>query len=181
MSHTPPPSSGPTQAGGYPEGRDLSVILVGVMLSLFLAALDQTVIVTALPTIAADLGDGGYLSWVVTAYLLTATATAPLYGKLADIHGRRFALYLALGVFTAGSVACALSPTMLALVLARAVQGLGAGGLMAVPMTIVADAIPAKDRGRYQGYITSVYAFASLAGPVIGGTLTDFLDWSLIF
>ena len=174
---SPPASARPTQL----QGRDLRTVLIGVMLALFLAALDQTVIVTALPTIAEDLGDGAYLSWVVTAYLLTATATAPLYGKYADIRGRRVALFLALGIFTAGSVACALSPTMLALILARAVQGLGAGGLMAVPMTIVADAIPARDRGRYQGYITSVYALASLAGPVIGGTLTDFFDWTLIF
>lgn len=165
----------------YLKGRDLIVVLIGIMVAMFLAALDQTVIVTALPTIAADLGDGGYLSWVVTAYLLTATATAPLYGKLADIRGRRFALYLALLVFTIGSILCALSPSMLFLVLARGLQGLGAGGLMAVPMTVVADAIPARDRGRYQGFITSVYAMASLIGPIIGGTLTDFFHWSLIF
>jgi EmrB/QacA subfamily drug resistance transporter len=178
---SPPSPSFPSGQPAYLQGRDLRIVLVGVMLALFLAALDQTVIVTALPTIAEDLGDGAYLSWVVTAYLLTATATAPLYGKFADIRGRRVALFLALGVFTAGSIACALSPTMLTLILARAVQGLGAGGLMAVPMTIVADAIPARDRGRYQGYITSVYAVSSLAGPVIGGTLTDFFDWTLIF
>lgn len=182
MTSHPSPSapSAPTQPA-YLEGRDLRIVLIGVMLAMFLAALDQTVIVTALPTIAADLGDDFYLPWVVTAYMLMATATAPLYGKYADIRGRRTALFLALGVFTVGSIACALSPTMLALVLARAVQGLGAGGLMAVPMTIVADAIPARDRGRYQGYITAVYALASLAGPVIGGTLTDFFHWSLIF
>ncbi|MGX1309415.1 EmrB/QacA subfamily drug resistance transporter [Amorphus suaedae] len=177
---SPASPSAPTH-GSFLEGRDLRIVLIGVMLAMFLAALDQTVIVTALPTIAADLGDEAYLPWVVTAYMLMATATAPLYGKYADIRGRRVALFLALGIFTVGSVACALSPTMLALVLARALQGLGAGGLMAVPMTIVADAIPARDRGRYQGYITAVYALASLAGPVIGGTLTDFFDWSLIF
>ncbi|MDQ0314752.1 MDR family MFS transporter [Amorphus orientalis] len=176
---TDPHPGHPTDA--MPRGRELVLILVGIMLALFVAALDQTVIVTALPTIAADLGDGGYLSWVVTAYLLTATATAPLYGKLADIKGRRFALYLALFVFTIGSVMCALAPSMLVLVIARGVQGLGAGGLMVLPMTVIADVIPARERGKYQGYIATVFTLSSLAGPVIGGTLADFFHWSLIF
>jgi EmrB/QacA subfamily drug resistance transporter len=161
--------------------RETSIILVGVMIALMLAALDQTVIVTALPSIVADLGEGSALAWVVTAYLLTATATAPLYGKLADTRGRRLALFLALGLFLVGSVACALAPGMLALVLARALQGLGAGGLIAVPMTIVGDVVPPRERGKYQAYIAAVYATSSIAGPAIGGTLSEYAHWSLIF
>jgi EmrB/QacA subfamily drug resistance transporter len=158
-----------------------SNVLVGVMIAMSLAALDQTVIVTALPSIVADLGNGAALSWVITAYLLTATATAPLYGKLADTRGRRVALFLALGLFLAGSVACALAPGMLSLILARGLQGIGAGGLIAVPMTIVGDVVPPSERGKYQAYIAAVYATSSIAGPAIGGSLSEYAHWSLIF
>ena len=163
------------------SARETRVLVTGVMFALALAALDQTIVVTALPTIAADLGSAETLSWVVTAYLLTSTATAPLYGKFSDIRGRRTALFLSMGLFIAGSVACALAPTMTALVVARAFQGIGAGGLIAIPMTIVGDVVPPRERGRYQAYIAGVYATASLAGPVIGGSLAEYLHWSLIF
>jgi MFS family permease len=117
----------------------------------------------------------------VTAYLITATAVTPLYGKLSDIHGRRGAMLIAIAVFVAGSVACALAPSMTALVFARGLQGLGGGGLMALAQTIIADIVSPRERGRYQGYIAAVFALSSVGGPVLGGLLTEHLDWSLIF
>ena len=121
------------------------------------------------------------MSWVVTAYLLTGTAVTPLYGKLADIHGRRVMMLTAIVIFVVGSVACALAPSMTALVLARALQGLGGGGLMALAQTIIADIVSPLERGRYQGYIGAVFATSSVGGPVLGGFLTEHIDWSLIF
>ena len=147
----------------------------------FSGALDQTIVATALPTIGRHFGNLGDLSWVVTAYLLTATAVTPLYGKLSDIHGRRAMMLTAIGIFIAGSLACALAPSMTALVLGRALQGLGGGGLMALAQTIIADIVSPRERGRYQGYIGAVFAASSVGGPVLGGFLTEHLDWSLIF
>ena len=151
------------------------------MLAMFLGALDQTIVATALPTIGRHFGNIDDLSWVVTAYLLTGTAVTPLYGKLADIHGRRVLMLTAIGIFVAGSVACALAPSMTALVLGRAFQGLGGGGLMALAQTIIADIVSPLERGRYQGYIGAVFATSSVGGPVLGGFLTEHIDWSLIF
>ncbi|HZQ11414.1 MAG TPA: MDR family MFS transporter [Pseudolabrys sp.] len=162
----------------HPEIR---TIVVGIMLAMFLGALDQTIVATALPTIGRHFGDLADLSWVVTAYLLTATAVTPLYGKLSDIHGRRGMMLIAIVMFVLGSLACALAPSMPALVLARAVQGLGGGGLMALAQTIIADIVSPRERGRYQGYIAAVFAASSLGGPVLGGFLTEHIDWSLIF
>jgi EmrB/QacA subfamily drug resistance transporter len=162
----------------HPEIR---AIVLGIMLAMFLGALDQTIVATALPTIGRRFGDLGDLSWVVTAYLLTGTAVTPLYGKLSDIHGRRVMMLIAIGLFMAGSVACALAPSMTALVFARALQGLGGGGLMALSQTIIADLVSPRERGRYQGYIGAVFATSSVGGPVLGGFLTQHLDWSLIF
>jgi EmrB/QacA subfamily drug resistance transporter len=156
-------------------------IIVGVMLAMFLGALDQTIVATALPTIGRQLNDLGNLAWVVTAYLLTGTAVTPLYGKLSDIYGRRRIMLLAIVLFIAGSIACALSPSMEALILSRAVQGAGGGGLMALAQTIIADVVSPRERGRYQGYIASVFALSSVGGPVLGGFLTEHVDWSLIF
>ena len=133
-----------------------------------------------MPTIGRHFGDLGDLSWVVTAYLLTGTAVTPLYGKLSDIHGRR-ACADRHRLFVAGSLACALAPSMTALVFARALQGLGGGGLMALAQTIIADIVTPRERGRYQGYIAAVFAASSIGGPVLGGFLTQHLDWSLIF
>jgi EmrB/QacA subfamily drug resistance transporter len=160
---------------------EIKPIVVGVMLAMFLGALDQTIVATALPTIGRHFGDLGDLSWVVTAYLLTATAVTPLYGKLSDIHGRRLMMLIAISLFVIGSVACALAPSMTALVLGRACQGLGGGGLMALAQTIIADIVSPRERGRYQGYIAAVFASSSVGGPVLGGFLTQHIDWSLIF
>lgn len=162
----------------HPEIR---TIVLGIMLAMFLGALDQTIVATALPTIGRHFGSLDDLSWVVTAYLLTGTAVTPLYGKLADIYGRRVMMLTAIVIFVAGSVACALAPGMTALVLGRAVQGLGGGGLMALAQTIIADIVSPRERGRYQGYIGAVFATSSVGGPVLGGFLTEHIDWSLIF
>ena len=185
-SPKPKPRARPTKAEALPEPPVLShpeirTIVLGIMLAMFLGALDQTIVATALPTIGRHFGNLDDLSWVVTAYLLTGTAVTPLYGKLADIHGRRVMMLTAVGIFVAGSVACALAPSMTALVLARAFQGLGGGGLMALAQTIIADIVSPRERGRYQGYIGAVFATSSVGGPVLGGFLTEHVDWSLIF
>ena len=160
---------------------EIRTIIFGIMLAMFLGALDQTIVATALPTIGVHFGNLAELSWVVTAYLLTATTVTPLYGKLSDIHGRRGMMMAAIGLFVAGSIACALAPSMTALILGRGLQGLGGGGLMALSQTIIADVISPRERGRYQGYIGAVFACSSVGGPVLGGFLTEKLDWSLIF
>jgi EmrB/QacA subfamily drug resistance transporter len=162
----------------HPEIR---AILVGIMLAMFLGALDQTIVATALPTIGRHFHDLGDLSWVVTAYLLTGTAVTPLYGKLSDIYGRRPVMLIAILLFMLGSLACAVAPNMTVLVFARGLQGLGGGGLIALAQTIIADIVSPRERGRYQGYIGAVFATSSVGGPVLGGFLTQHLDWSLIF
>jgi EmrB/QacA subfamily drug resistance transporter len=156
-------------------------IIVGVLLAMFLAALDQTIVAPALPTIGSSLGNTEYLSWIVTAYLLTATAVTPLYGKLADIKGRRPVIFGAIGIFVAGSVISALAPSMLMLVIGRAIQGVGGGGLGALAMTVIGDVVAPRERGQYQGYISGMWGIASLAGPVVGGFLAHKLHWSMIF
>lgn len=156
-------------------------IVVGALISMLLAALDQTIVAPALPTIGATLGDPEWLSWVISAYFLTATAVTPLYGKLADIRGRRPVLFAAVGIFLAASVACALAPNMGVLIAGRALQGLGGGGLIALAQTIIGDVVPPRERPRYVTYITGVWATASLAGPVVGGLFAQHIHWSLIF
>jgi EmrB/QacA subfamily drug resistance transporter len=160
---------------------EVRTIIMGLMLSLLLAALDQTIIATALPTIGKELGDLEHLPWVVTSYLLTATAVTPLYGKFSDTHGRRVTMLIGIAIFVLGSVACALAPNMLILILARGLQGLGGGGLIALAQTIVADIVAPKERGRYQVYFASVFMTASLAGPVLGGFFAEHFHWSMIF
>src|SRR6185437_12805562 len=172
------PSPKPPRQLTHPEIR---AIVLGIMLAMFLGALDQTIVATALPTIGRHFHDLGDLSWVVTAYLLTGTAVTPLYGKLSDIHGRRGMLLIAIVLFVMGSLACAVAPSMMALIVARGVQGLGGGGLMALSQTIIADIVSPRERGRYQGYIAAVFATSSIGGPVLGGFLTEHVDWSLIF
>lgn len=167
-------------SGKFSHSEILSVIF-GLMLAMFLAALDQTIVATALPTIGEDLGDVVNLSWIVTAYLLASTTVTPLYGKLSDIHGRGVVLLVAIALFSIGSIVCALSPNMLTLIVARGLQGLGGGGLISLSQTIVADIISPRERGRYQGYIASVFAVASIAGPLVGGLFAQHLHWSLIF
>ena len=156
-------------------------IILGLILAMFLSALDQTIVATALATIGRAYGEVESLTWVVTAYLLAATVVVPIYGKLSDIHGRRPALLTGIAIFVAGSAACALAPTMPALIAARAVQGLGGGGLIALSQTIVGDAVSPRERGRYQGYFGAVFATASIAGPVLGGVFAEHLHRSLIF
>jgi EmrB/QacA subfamily drug resistance transporter len=169
---------GPAQALSPAEIR---TIIFGIMLAMLLAALDQTIIATALPTIGRELGDLEHLPWVVTVYLLTTTAVTPLYGKISDSHGRRVTLLTGIAIFILGSIACAVAPTMLFLILARALQGIGGGGLIALAQTIVGDVIPPKERGRYQVYFASVFMTASLLGPVLGGFIAEHLHWSAIF
>jgi EmrB/QacA subfamily drug resistance transporter len=156
-------------------------IVGGLTLAMFLSALDQTIVATALATIGREFSDIESLAWVITAYLLAATAVTPLYGKLSDIHGRAPVLRAGIVIFIAGSLACALAPTLPMLILARAIQGLGGGGLISLAQTIVADAVPPRERGRYQGYFGAVFASASIAGPVLGGAFAEHLHWSLIF
>src|SRR5664280_548152 len=173
-----PQAPAPPRPLTHPEVR---AIVLGIMLAMFLGALDQTIVATALPTIGRHFSNLGDLAWVVTAYLLTATAATPLYGKLSDIHGRRVMMLIAIVIFVAGSLVCALAPSMIALVLGRALQGVGGGGLMVLAQTIIADIASPRERGRYQGYIGAVFATSSIGGPVLGGFLTEHLDWSLIF
>jgi len=161
--------------------KEVLQIIFGVIVAMILAALDQTIVVTALPTIGRSLGNPEYLPWVVTAYLLSSTAVTPLYGKVSDIVGRRKTLLWAIALFMLGSVACALAPTMLILIVARAVQGLGGGGLISLAQTIIADIVSPKERSRYMVYISGVYMFASISGPLLGGYMAQHLHWSLIF
>jgi EmrB/QacA subfamily drug resistance transporter len=156
-------------------------IIAGVMLAMFLAALDQTIVATALPTIGHELNNVAELSWVVTAYLLAATAATPLYGKFSDIHGRRVTILFGIATFIVGSLACALAPNMIVLIVARGLQGLGGGGLISLAQTVVGDVVAARERGRYQAYFAAVYTSSSLAGPVLGGVIAEHLHWSVIF
>lgn len=161
--------------------RDILRILFGLMLAMLLGAMEQTIVATALPTIGEAFGDFVNLSWVVTAYLIAATVATPLYGKLSDIYGRRVMLLISVSIFSIASAACALAPNLLVLILARGLQGLGGGGLISLAQTIIADVVSPRERGRYQAYIACVFAFASIAGPVLGGVFAQHVHWSLIF
>ncbi len=156
-------------------------IVFGLMMAMLLAALDQTIVATALPTIGRDLGDVDHLPWVVTAYLLSATSAVPIYGKLSDIHGRRIMLLVSISTFLVGSIVCALAPSMGALVAARLLQGAGGGGLLALSQTIVGDIMSPRERAGYQVYFASAFTAASVAGPVLGGFFAQHLNWSMIF
>lgn len=176
------------QQGEAPGGRgealsprDVRAVMMGLMLAMMLAALDATIVGPAMSTIGRDLGDYEHLPWVVTAYLLVSTALTPLYGKLADIHGRRIMLLVAVASFVAGSIACALSPTMIVLSLSRGLQGVGGAGVSAMTMTIMGDIVPLKERPKYQLYSSVVWIMANLAGPIVGGDLSAWLSWRVIF
>src|SRR5246500_3112815 len=158
---------------------EIRTIVLGILLAMFLGALDQTIVATALPTIGRELADVQNLSWLVTAYLLTATAATPLYGKLSDIHGRRAMLLTAIAIFVASSVLCALAPNMTVLVFGRALQGVGGGGVLSLAPVSGGDGVLPRERGRYQGYISIVFGIASIGGPVIGGFFAQHLHWSL--
>jgi EmrB/QacA subfamily drug resistance transporter len=161
--------------------REILVVMSGLMLGMLVAALGQTVVATALPTIVGELGGQDQLAWVVSATLLTSTASTPLWGKLSDLYGRRPLFQAAIVVFLVGSVLCGLSQNMGQLIGFRAVQGLGIGGLMALSQAIIGDIVSPRERGRYQGYIGSVFGVASVAGPLIGGFLVDGPGWRWCF
>ncbi len=156
-------------------------VITGIMMCILLAALDQTVIIPAVPAIAAELNAFGHLAWIVTAYLLTSTAATPIVGKLSDSYGRRALLLPALALFIVASVLCALAQSLPQLIAARALQGLGGAGLMSMAQAAVADVVSPRERGRYQGYMASMWGVASIAGPVVGGYVTDHLSWRWIF
>src|SRR5712671_6128281 len=156
-------------------------IFAGLMLTVFLAALNQTIVATALPTMGRYFNDFENLSWIVTSYLVTSTAVAPLYGKLSDIHGRRTVMLASIGIFAVGSAACAAAPGMLSLIFGRALQGIGGGGILPVAQAIMADAIAPRERGRYQAYMAIVWVTSGVGGPILGGVLSEHFHWSLIF
>lgn len=161
--------------------KEIVNVFSGVALAMLMAAMDQTIVATALPTMAGQLGGLDMLPWVVTAYLLASTTTTPIYGKLSDLYGRKRVLDVAILLFLAGSVLCAAAQSMTQLILFRAVQGLGGGGLMSLAFTIIGDVVAPRERGRYQGMIGGVFALASVAGPLLGGIFTETIGWHWIF
>jgi MFS family permease len=149
--------------------RQIVTILIGLMMGMFLAALDQTIVATAIRTIADDLQGLNHQAWATTAYLITSTIVTPLYGKLGDIYGRKKLFIIAISVFIIGSVLCTFATSMGSLAFYRAVQGLGAGGLFSLALAIIGDIVPPRERAKYQGYFLAVFGTASVLGPVIGG------------
>ncbi|MGY8664547.1 MDR family MFS transporter [Bradyrhizobium sp. UFLA05-109] len=172
----------PSIAPPAPLTKDeVRTIVISLMLTMFLAALDQTIVATALPTIGRQFRDVSNLSWVITAYLLAGTAVAPVFGTLSDIYGRRAMLITSLSLFVAGSILCAVAPNMPILILARGLQGLGGGGIMPVVQTVISDVVSPRERGQYQAYFSSVWLVGGILGPVIGGVFAEHLHWSMIF
>jgi len=169
------------QAPAHIDPKDARIIIIGLMMVMLLAALDQTIVSTALPTIGRKLGDVEHLPWIATTYLLSATVVTPLYGKFADIVGRRTTLLFAVIVFLAGSALCGLSQTMMVLIVARAIQGLGGGGLMSLVQTVISDIVAPAERTKLQGYFAAVFTTSSLGGPVLGGIMAEHVGWSSIF
>ncbi|MBL8838487.1 MAG: MFS transporter [Alphaproteobacteria bacterium] len=161
--------------------RETVHVIAGLMLAVFLAGLDQTIVATSLSTMARDLDGWRLMPWVVSAYLVSSTTTTPIYGRLSDLYGRRPVMLVSLGLFVGASVLCALSQTMPQLIAARVVQGLGGGGLRAVAQAVMADIIPPRERGRYQGYFASMFAISSIVGPALGGFFAEYLSWHWIF
>ena len=174
------PDSG-APATTAPEGSSVRVVIASVAVLLLLAALDQTIVSTALPTIVADLGGLDHLSWVVTAYILASTVVAPLYGKIGDLYGRRNVVFFSVGLFLIGSILCGLATSMTFLIAARALQGLGGGGLFVLALSIVGDVIAPQDRGKIQGVFAGVFGISSVAGPLLGGWFVDAFSWHWIF
>ncbi len=161
--------------------RQIPIVFSGLLLGMLLGALDQTIVATALPRIVGELGGLSQLSWVITAYLLASTVSIPLWGKLGDMFGRKRLFQLALAVFLAGSTLCGLAGDIGQLIAFRALQGLGAGGLFTLAIAIVGELVAPRERGRYQGYIQAMFALASVAGPLIGGSIVDHFSWRWLF
>src|SRR2546430_10486794 len=160
---------------------DVRKIFYGLMLGMFLSALNQTIVATALPTIGRDFGDFENLSWVIIAYLLSSTVVSPLYGKLSDIHGRRAMMLWAIGFFLVGSIISAAAPNMAILIAGRTLQGIGGGGIVPLTQTTIADMVTPRERGHYQAYIGTSWIVAGLTGPALGGAIAEHLHWSVIF
>ena len=156
-------------------------ILVALMLAIFLGALDQTIVAVSIPAISSQFKDVSQLAWVISGYMVAMTVAVPIYGKLGDLYGRRRLMLFGMSVFTLASLFCGLAQNMEQLVLARIIQGIGAGGMISVSQAIIGDIVPPRERGRYQGYFSSMYAVASVAGPVLGGYMTEFLSWRWVF
>lgn len=179
------PDTNNVQAAEQHEGErshaEIMVVMSALMLAMLLAALDQTIVSTALPRIANDLHGLSKYSWVATAYLLTSAVSTPLYGKISDMYGRKKIFQSAIIIFLIGSMLCGLSQNMTQLIFFRGLQGIGAGGLMTLVLAIVGDVVPPRQRGRYQGYFGGVFGIASVIGPLLGGLLTDHLSWRWVF
>ncbi len=168
-------------SNGYLSHKQILVVMGGLMTGMFIAALDQSIVGTALPRITSELGGLDKLSWVVTAYMLTATASTPLWGKISDLYGRRLLFQIAIVTFVAGSLLAGFSQNIEQLIAFRAVQGLGGGGLMSLALAVIGDIIPPRERGRYQGYFAAVFGTSSVLGPVLGGFFADGPGWQWIF
>jgi EmrB/QacA subfamily drug resistance transporter len=162
-------------------GRHRQLVTASLVLAIFLAALEATAVGTAMPTVVADLGGVSRYSWVFSAYLLTATTTVPMYGKLADLYGRRLIFTIAIALFILGSVLCGVAASFGQLIVFRTIQGLGAGGVMPIAITLIGDIYTLEERGRMQGLFSAVWATSSLVGPAAGGVITDFLSWRWVF
>lgn len=161
--------------------RELYFVFGALMLGMLLAALDSTIVSTALPTIVGDLHGANHLSWVVVAYLLASTVSTPLWGKLGDLHGRKVYFQAAIVIFLIGSMLCGIAHSMFTLILFRAVQGLGGGGLMVGSQAVIADIVPPRDRGRYAGFFGAVFGAATVIGPLLGGFIVEYWSWRWIF